>query len=178
LTPPDGTPPAPKRRKMPAQKPATSKQDYGTPWEFIDTVEERFGQLEWDLAASADNCVVRNQEGGRSAQFFSEQENSLGQDWQRVGGLLWLNPPFDNIAKFAKKCVEEANVRTRILLLTPASVDANWYWDFLRPHAIVYALSPRITFVGTEDPYPRGLLLSVFGFSVTAFGRWRWKGKK
>lgn len=169
---PDGAP-APKRRKMPAQKPGKSKQDYGTPWPFIDALEDRFGKLDWDLAASAENCVVRNQDGGRSACFFSEAENSLGQDWQRVGGLLYLNPPFANIGDWAKKCVEESDSRCQILLLTPASIGANWFWEFVRPHAIVWAID-RITFVGTEDPYPKDLILSHFIGGANGLGRWRW----
>jgi hypothetical protein len=33
------------KRKMPEQKPGRSKQDYGTPWDFIKAVEARFGKL-------------------------------------------------------------------------------------------------------------------------------------
>lgn len=166
---------APKRRKMPAQKPGNSEQSVGTPWEFIDAVEKRFGKLDWDLAASADNCVVRNVSGGRSAQFFSKEEDSLAQDWKQVGGLLWLNPPFDAIKKFAKKCAEESDPLARVLMLTPARVETNWWWQWMRPHAISYALSPRLTFVGHAKPYPMGLALHLFGMGATGFGRWRWK---
>lgn len=164
-----------KRRVMPAQNPATSEQSVGTPWEFVDAVEARFGKLEWDLAASAENCVVRNMDGDRSSKFFSVKENSLAQDWTNLGSPLWLNPPFDHIADFAKKCVADADPRALVLLLTPGSIDANWWWEFCRPHAITYALSPRLTFVGHNQPYPKGLALHVFGTGATGFGRWRWK---
>lgn len=173
----DGAAAVRKRRKMPAQKPGSSKQDYGTPWEFIDAVEDRFGKLAWDLAASADNCVVRNVLGDRSASFFSERENSLAQEWRHLGDLLWLNPPFDQIAKFAEKCATEADPRARILFLVPASVCSNWFWKWVRPHAIVYCID-RIQFVGTEHVYPKDLVLAGFGFGATGLGRWRWRGKE
>ncbi len=164
---------APKRRKMPAQKPRTSKQDYSCPWPFIDAVEHHFGKLEWDLAASEDNCVVRNAAGARSRQFFSEEEDSLAQNWSAIGGLQFLNPPFDNITAFAKKCAEEASPRSPILLLTPASVGANWFWEHVRPNAVVYA-TDRIQFVGAPHVYPKDLMISHFIGGAQGFGRWRW----
>jgi len=164
---------APKRRKMPAQKPSESRQDYGTPWEVIDAVEHRFGKLEFDLAASDDNCVVRNVNGGRSKQFFSAHEDALHQEWRHLGGLLWLNPPFDRIPEFAAKCAQEASPRCRIIMLTPASIGTNWFWEHVRPHAIVYA-TDRIRFVGAKDLYPKDLMFSVYDGAATGFGRWRW----
>lgn len=40
----------------PIQKPGRSKQDYGTPWEFIRAVERRWGKLHVDLAAHSENA--------------------------------------------------------------------------------------------------------------------------
>ena len=43
---------------VPIQKPGRSRQDYGTPPEFLAAVVARFGPLAFDLAASRDNAVV------------------------------------------------------------------------------------------------------------------------
>lgn len=160
------------RRKMPAQKPSKSNQVVATPMEFVDAVESRFGKIHWDVCANAENCVVRNVHGGRSAQFFSERENGLAQQWSHMGGNLWCNPPFGKIAPWAKKASEEANPHTRVLMLTPAAVGANWWWEYVRPHAVVYILHPRLAFTG--QPFPKDLQLAVFGLGATGFGRWRW----
>lgn len=37
-----------------------------------------------------------------------------------------------------------------------------------------FALSPRLTFEGTTDPYPKDLMLSVFSAGVHGFDSWRW----
>lgn len=153
-----------------------SNPNRGTPREFLEAVEARFGPLEWDLAADAKNCVVLNGDDEPSGQFFSKKENSLAQDWRVLGGLLWLNPPFDNVAPWAKKCAEEANARTRIIFLTQASIGANWYWKWVRPYAVSYILHPRLVFVGETNHFPKDLMISLYGFGVTALGRWRWKG--
>jgi hypothetical protein len=164
---------APKRRKMPAQRPHTSEQVVATPWEFVDALEHRFGKLDWDLCASADNCVVRNVNGTRSSQFFSKEENSLAQDWSAIGGNLYCNPEFGLISKFLEKAVAEASPTSRVFMLTPASIDANWWWEFVRPHAITYALD-RIRFVGQPHVHPKGLALHLIGMGATGMGRWRW----
>lgn len=155
-------------RTGPSINKGRSKQDYGTPWEFIRAVVHRFGLLHWDLAASEENR--------KADSFFCEADDSLAQDWTRLDGNLWLNPPFANIAPWAEKCALAATRRRGfILFLTPASVGANWFADHVHRRALVLGLSPRLTFEGTTDPYPKDLILSVFGYGVSGFDTWRWR---
>jgi len=48
----------PAARLVPAQKPGRSKQDYATPREFLDAVEQKFGPIGWDLAADHVSSVA------------------------------------------------------------------------------------------------------------------------
>jgi phage N-6-adenine-methyltransferase len=97
-----------------------SKQDYETPMEFIRAVEKRFGPLTVDLAASAENA--------KAPRHISEKENSLICPWAATAvDNCWLNPPFGNIAPWAKKCAEESEHGARILMLVPASIGSNWF---------------------------------------------------
>jgi phage N-6-adenine-methyltransferase len=153
-------------RRVPVQKPGRSKQDYATPRELIDAVEARFRRLDWDLAASAENR--------KAAQFYSIADDSLRQDWTKLTGNLWLNPPFADIEPWAAKCAASTGPGRRIFLLTPASVGSNWFAEHVFDKACVIALRPRMTFVGATDPYPKDLILSVFG-RPAGFELWRWK---
>jgi hypothetical protein len=166
------------RRIMPAQKPGKSQQEVATPWDFIDAVEARFGRIDWDLAATAENCVVRDADGSRLPCFYSREQDSLKQDWGRITGLLYLNPEFADFEPWVRKAAEEATPTSRVLVLTKASVDSNWWWKWCQPHALTWALTPRITFVGHEIGFPGGLALHLFGLGATGWGRWRWKGKE
>ncbi len=153
----------------PRQKPGKSRQDFGTPMEFIDAVVKRFGPLAWDLAAHAGNhkCDL----------YFDETANSLRQDWTQLRGNLWLNPPFGDIGTWARKCAESVNGLghgTKILMLTPASVGSNWFAEHVHHRALVLGVNPRMSFDG-KDPYPKDLMLSVFGVAP-GFDVWRWKG--
>lgn len=131
-----------------------------TPMVFIRPVEEKFGPLAVDLAASSHNA--------KAPVWIDEKRNSLSPDvgWAVLKGLLWLNPPFTNITPWARKCAEEVQLGARILLLVPASVGANWYWDWVVPYADVYSVG-RMVFDDCYDkhgklittPYPKDLIL-------------------
>lgn len=141
-----------------------SKQDYATPLELIQAAEKRFGKIQFDLAAHSRNA--------KCADYYSLEcgENSLTLPWPE-GKLCWLNPPYDTIAPWALRCCESG---ARVLLLVPASVGANWFGDFVLNKSLVLALSPRLTFIGAKDPYPKDCILCAFGFGKPGFEFWRW----
>jgi len=158
-------------KTVPAQKPGKSKQDYGTPSELIHAIGVEFSAtFSVDLAANALNRKITRYLGPGSEYG----EDSLAVDWAKFSGDAWLNPPFADIEPWAKKCA--TTVRSgRIFLLTPASVGSNWYLAHVHGRAHVVAISPRVTFVGAEDPYPKDLILSVWSGIRGGFSCWRWK---
>lgn len=114
---------------------------YQTPVEFHSAVEGRFDLVEIDLAATSRNAIV--------PRFISPRENSLKQDWTKLlkGKMGYLNPPFDPVGPWAEKAATEAEKGARFVVLCKASIDADWFWQMF-PMCAVYALSPRIQFVG------------------------------
>jgi len=167
------------RRQMPKQKPGKSKQDYSTPKEFIDAVKKKFGirEFAYDLAASLENTKAKF--------FFCEEENSLAQEWRKLRGDLWLNPPFANIAPWAERCAAStefvaetarANLKParRIFLLVPAAVGSNWFAQHVFNKARVLLLNGRISFDGVA-PYPKDLILAIYG-EKPGIEVWRWAG--
>ncbi len=165
-------------RKMPAQKPGESKQDYGTPRDFLDAVEKRFGPMAVDLAARKDNA--------KAPLCITPEQDSLKQDWGTLRGNLWLNPPYENIAVWAKKCAEtetgfrckeppeKCTLDRRIFFLVPASIGSNWFAQHVDGKARVLALNGRITFEGCTQPYPKDAILACYG-ETPGFEVWRWK---
>jgi phage N-6-adenine-methyltransferase len=152
----------------PRQKPGKSRQDYATPPEFIAAVVERFGPLAWDLAADAKNH--------KAPSYYTAERDSLAQDWTCLRGTLWLNPPFGDIAPWARKCRASMPffpVGTRIVMLTPASIGSCWFAEHVHGHALVMGISPRLSFDG-KNSYPKDLALMVYG-QTPGFDVWRWK---
>jgi phage N-6-adenine-methyltransferase len=153
---------------MPAQKPGSSRQDYETPAEFIAAVEARWGKLDIDLAAREDNK--------KAPACITPEDDSLAMDWCALACFhLWLNPPFARIGPWAKKCAELDIRLSRGTLnfLTPASVCANWFTDYVLEEARVYLLQPRPSFDG-KAPFPKDVILSRYG-DEPGFEVWRWK---
>ena len=155
----------------PKQKPGKSRQDYGTPPEFLRAVERDFHVTRWacDLACDASNKVCEMGYGPGSP-FGTD---SFQADWN-LEGDLWLNPPFADIEPWARKCATTKRVG-RIFQLSPASIGTNWYADIAHGRAHVVALSPRLTFQGETTPYPKDLMLLVWGAIKGGFSTWRWK---
>ena len=148
---------------QPKQKPGRSKQSYGTPREFLDAVERRFGVIVHDLAASAENAVC--------SAYFDEERNGLIAEWPH-DGTLWLNPPFGRPTAWLERC--DPSRRGWTLVLLPASVSTNWFRDHVHGRAFVMPISPRLTFAGESDPFPKDLMLLAFGFGVKGFEPWQW----
>jgi len=152
-----------------------SRQDYGTPQEFITAVERRFGPIVFDLAAHA---------GNRKSPYYYAPEpdpaavavDALAQQWHNAvpcGTLAWLNPPFSDIAPWARKCAVESSLGARIALLVPAAVGANWFRDHVAAHAAIYLLNGRLSFDG-KNVYPKDCLLAVYGETPGAC-IWDWR---
>ena len=162
---------------MPAQKPHKSKQDYGTPWELIRAVEARWGKLFLDLAALDDGS------NAKAPAWFGESDDYLTQKLTPGLGLpddalCWCNPPFANIAPWARKWAADAALGARIIALVPASIGSEWFAAHVYRKALVVALRPRLTFEGCSDPYPKDCMLLVYGQrggNGGLFEAWRWK---
>ncbi|MCL2777747.1 MAG: phage N-6-adenine-methyltransferase [Polyangiaceae bacterium] len=143
-----------------------SEQDVETPPELIAAVERRFGPIETDLAATKENK--------KGPFFVTPEEDSLSLDWDKVVShhIAWLNPPYGNIAPWARKCAEYQG-EGRIALLVPASVGSEWYARYVDGRALVLSLRPRVKFVGHKQPFPKDLILAVYG-EKPGFEPWRW----
>lgn len=151
----------------------SSRQDFGTPVEFVEAVVRRFGPLAWDLAASPENKKAPN--------FLHEGHDSLSVRWANLAGneLLWLNPPFANIAPWAQKCLYESDRSlgggAHILFLVPAAVGANWWARSVHEKALVHFLNGRLSFDG-KNPYPKDCALCEFGPDIVpGYSIWPWK---
>lgn len=144
-----------KTRKILGNNRHKSRQDHPTPWNFISAVENRFGPIAIDLAATKTNA--------KAGEFITLRQNSLKCDWDKMlaGRFGYLNPPFDPIGPWADKVIEEAIKGAKFGMLTQASIDSKWFWKIF-PYCTTYALRSRITFIGSTQGFPKPLIFSSF----------------
>lgn len=160
---------------MPIQKPGRSEQTVGTPREFLDAAERWFGKMEFDLAATRENCVVSTSGWDHFGPGSCLTSDSLSANWARLAGNLWLNPPYAKIGPWAKKCAETTLAGERKIFMLIPLTTANYALEWIYPHALVIGLNPRIQFVGHDIGFPKDLMLCCYGYGP-GFETWRWKG--
>lgn len=124
---------------MPIQGIDLKEGVYKTDADLMTVIRSNY-QLVGDLAASEENA--------QASRHFSAEQNSLVQDWNAfgAGGWLWLNPPYDNIDRWARKCVIEMQAGANILFLVPASVGSNWFRKYVEGIAKPIFLNGRLVF--------------------------------
>ncbi len=151
----------------PKQKPGRSKQDYSTPRVFLDAVERRFGRIDFDLAARADNTVALS--------YYGPDTDSLKQDWALPGvRVAWLNPEFGNIRPWAAKCESVRHLPRWTLMLVPASMGSLWWRDHVLDKCQADGIA-RVQFTGADGLYPKDIAILCYGFSVAGQGYWDWR---
>jgi hypothetical protein len=152
-----------------------SKQDYQSPLDFLEAVQDRFGQITFDLSCTRENSVA-------PMGYFHPEHDALKEDWRELSELTcYGNVPFAQSARFAEKAAAslKCEIPPTVLLLVPASVDANWFRDYVHERALVLPLSPRLTFIDQPAPINRPLMLCVYGPNITpGFEPWQWKQPK
>ena len=141
---------------MPKQNPATSRQDFGTPPEFIIAAVRRLGgAFALDVCASWNNAICTD--------YYDKITDGLSQSWLTPGGTwAYCNPEFRKLRRWLEKAAAEAKLGASVACLVPAATGANWWRDLVHGHAYILHLNGRITFVGEKDPYPKDCALILY----------------
>ncbi|MCB1712779.1 MAG: hypothetical protein KDH96_09975 [Candidatus Riesia sp.] len=141
-------------------KPKSKNQCVGTDRRYIRKIMSEFN-IVYDLAASRDNAIV--------PKFITKEQNSLTTSWSNIPELIfnsnnwgWLNPEYQDIMPWAKKCAQESLNGVNILMLVPASVGSKWYAKWVEPYAEVRFNGSRLIFEGHTCPYPKDTMLCLY----------------
>lgn len=121
---------------------SSDKQDWGTPPEFIEWIENEFNmKLDLDVCAHEGNHKID--------RFFTIEDDALSQEWNSENA--WMNPPFGReLPKFIEKAIEEVfvfnNCKT-IWILVPARTCTKWFHDLVvRNASRIYFIRGRLNF--------------------------------
>jgi len=152
--------------------PEKGEQVVGTPDDFLSAVESRWGRLGFDLACDGENNVL-------GIPGFTPEENALERIWPHVsarGSWNWLNPPFKNISPWVEKAGSEGE---KVIILVPASIGSRWYAEHVEGKALVIPILGRMTFKGHSSPYPKDMMLIIFGLHglVGMQPAWDWRAE-
>ena len=156
-------------RPVPKQQRFRSEQVVCTPVDFLAALKGKLGIHDFsiDLAAGASNAVT--------AQYYSEYDNALIQNW-KFEGWGFCNPPFGDLQPWVEKALSESRGGAKVAMMVPASVGSSWWGWFVHESAYVLFLHPRLTFVGHTSPYPKDLAVLLYApYLNGGYDFWDWK---
>ena len=125
--------------------------EWATPPELFAKIDRRFGPLELDVCATAENA--------KCPRFFTRDQDGLQQTWT---GRCWCNPPYGRgIGQWVKKAWESAHAGATVVCLLPARTDTKWWQDYVSRFGRVEFLRGRIRFGGCENsaPFPSAIVI-------------------
>ena len=141
---------------------SSKKMDYGTPLWFYNRLHRRYDFV-FDLASDGHNNLCPD--------YYTPQDDALVQDWTKLNGSLWLNPPYGRAIGI---WLEKAYMSTQaceditIVCLVPARTDTRWWWANCI-HGEIYFVKGRLSFNGmvASAPFPSAVVV----FRKTVDGR-------
>lgn len=113
--------------------------DRGTKWEFIRSLELRFGgPFTLDVAAAEHNA--------KAERYYTRADNGLEQPWSRPGGgtRVWCNPPYSRqkgvmdlgswVEKAWREWLNDWGVQLIVMLVPNNRVEQAWWQDHVEPY--------------------------------------------
>lgn len=133
-----------------------------TPASFLSVVR-RFAPIALDPCAPPENNTA-------AAVFWTAEHDGLTRDWRDGGGLVFVNFPYSQAARWAAKIDVEAARGVEIISLPAARTDTRW-WRTLTSRASALCLHEgRIRFVPPPERAQNRLSGPAFPSAVVYHG--------
>lgn len=133
---------------------SSAKEDWATPQDFFDKLNEEF---RFDL----DPCA--SEENHKTELFFTKEQNGLLQDWG--GHTVFVNPPYGRTStgEWIEKCAKEAKKPgTVVVMLIPARTDTKAFHEYIYHKAEIRFIKGRLHFGGSKDAAPFPSMVVIF----------------
>lgn len=133
-----------------------ARDDWQTPAVVLERVR-RIGPIGLDPCTAGDNPTD-------ARKIFCLVDDGLVRPWATqpwLDGLVYVNPPYSQMASWAEKIATEAGAGPEIVSLVGARIDARWFyrlaWDTARA---VCFWKGRLRFVGAASsaPFPSAIV--------------------
>jgi phage N-6-adenine-methyltransferase len=112
-----------------------STDEFGTPPEIF----KRFG-----TGCTLDVCASKGR--AMCADYITKAQDGLKRNWY---GVVWLNPPYSDIAPWCAKAVQFAREGGTVVALLPVWSDAPWFHELVCYGEITF-LRGKLSYVGRK----------------------------
>lgn len=132
---------------------SSNKDDWETPQEFFDCLDEEFG---FTLDVCADDF------NHKCSKYYTKEQDGLQQEWGDES--VWCNPPYGRqIALWVRKCYLHGKNGGVAVMLVPARTDTKWFHNVWgKPNVEIRFVKGRLKFSGAKDAAPFPSMIIVF----------------
>ena len=107
-----------------------------------ETPQDFFDQLDKEFHFTLDPCA--DETNHKCERYFTKEQDGLKQDWS--GEIVFCNPPYNELSRWAKKCYEEYLNGAVVVMLVPARTDTKWFHDWIYHKAELRFIKGRLRF--------------------------------
>lgn len=142
---------------------SSKNQEWETPPDLFKMLDMEFNFV-YDLAATPNNKKCNLFYGKDDTGIF---QDSLLVDWFLITKerYMWLNPPYNKLSVWVKKCDEEAQKGAKIVALLPARTDTKTFHNHIYRKYETRFLKGRIKFLMNgvqQDAAPFPSMIVIF----------------
>ena len=175
----------------------TSGQHVITPIDWLHKTVCPIFPCGFDLAATDENAQFLDYYTERDDALSQDWSEAYRSSKANGGDYLWLNSPFcrpepaclpdcskgkckkrgyhniisqPGVGAWMEKCASEGGKGVQTVSLTLASLTTKWYREIVQKEALSLLIPYRLIFEGHKFPYPKELMLNVFGTGMTGLG--------
>ena len=115
--------------------------EWETPHEFFNGVQERFGIFNLDVCAT--------NETAKCSTYYTQKDDGLIQDWE---GMCWCNPPYSKQKPWIEKAIKEVslNSHNEVMMLIPMNPETNYIHGLVlceETTKAIYMIHGRLSFL-------------------------------
>lgn len=127
------------------------RNDYLTPPEIFEKIEQLFGINDFDLDVC---CTQKNVPAEH--HYIEDEVNGLVADWKCFN---YCNPPFEDCKKWVQKAYQEQQKGRTTVMLIPARTETEYFHKYIlnKDDVIVHFLRKGLRFLDPDTKEPMGV---------------------
>lgn len=140
-----------------------------------ETPQPVFDKLDGEFHFTLDPCA--SDENKKCDKYFTKEIDGLIQSWS--DDTVYMNPPYGKeLAKWVRKAFEESQNGTVVVCLIPSRTDTRFWHEFVMRAREIRFVTPRLSFVGSDNkaPFPASVVVFDPSYTGSPIARsWTWR---
>ena len=139
--------------------------EWRTPPEVIDFIQDRFGLIKMDLCSTDEDSVCIDN--------LTESDDFLNDKWISsgyIGQLHWCNPPYSKPLPFVQQCIKWAKYGYAVAGILNFDPSTKWFNALIEANALIMPIvGGRISFIDGDGVPAKGNNKPQFMFYLAPF---------